>query len=31
MSHHRLRAGLDAQNQVTSWMHHIAAPTTDGV
>jgi isoquinoline 1-oxidoreductase beta subunit len=31
MSHHRLRAGVDAQNQVTSWMHHIAAPTTDGV
>lgn len=31
MSHHRLRAGLDAQNRVTSWLHHIAAPTTDGV
>ena len=31
MSHHRLRAGVDAQNQVTAWMHHIAAPTTDGV
>jgi isoquinoline 1-oxidoreductase beta subunit len=30
MSHHRLRAGLDVQNQVTSWLHHIAAPTTDG-
>lgn len=30
MSHHRLRAGLDANNQVTSWLHHIAAPTTDG-
>ena len=30
MSHHRLRAGLDAQNQVTSWLHHVAAPTTDG-
>jgi isoquinoline 1-oxidoreductase subunit beta len=30
MSHHRLRAGLDAQNQVTAWLHHIAAPTTDG-
>jgi isoquinoline 1-oxidoreductase subunit beta len=30
MSHHRLRAGLDAQNNVTSWLHHIAAPTTDG-
>jgi len=31
MSHHRLRAGVDAQNQVTAWMQHIAAPTTDGV
>jgi isoquinoline 1-oxidoreductase subunit beta len=31
MSHHRLRAGLDAQNNVAAWMHHIAAPTTDGV
>jgi isoquinoline 1-oxidoreductase beta subunit len=31
MSHHRLRAGLDAKNNVTSWLHHIAAPTTDGV
>ncbi|MGH9744727.1 MAG: molybdopterin cofactor-binding domain-containing protein [Candidatus Acidiferrales bacterium] len=31
MSHHRLRAGIDAQNQVTAWMHHIAAPTTDGM
>jgi isoquinoline 1-oxidoreductase beta subunit len=31
MSHHRLRAGLDAQNRVTAWLHHIAAPTTDGV
>ena len=31
MSHHRLRAGVDAQNQIDSWMHHIAAPTTDGV
>jgi isoquinoline 1-oxidoreductase subunit beta len=31
MSHHRLRAGLDAQNQITAWLHHIAAPTTDGV
>jgi isoquinoline 1-oxidoreductase beta subunit len=30
MSHHRLRAGLDAQNRVTSWLHHVAAPTTDG-
>lgn len=31
MSHHRLRAGLDAQNNVAAWLHHIAAPTTDGV
>jgi len=31
MSHHRLRAGVDSQNQITAWMHHIAAPTTDGV
>ena len=30
MSHHRLRAGLDGRNQVTSWLHHVAAPTTDG-
>ena len=26
-----LRAGLDAQNNVAAWLHHIAAPTTDGV
>ncbi len=31
MSHHRLRAGVGAQNQITAWMHHIAAPTTDGM
>jgi isoquinoline 1-oxidoreductase beta subunit len=31
MSRHRLRAGLDAQNRVTAWLHHIAAPSTDGV
>ncbi len=31
MSHHRLRAGVDAQNQITAWIHHIAAPTTDGM
>jgi len=31
MSRHRLRAGLDAQNNVVAWMHHVAAPTTDGV
>jgi isoquinoline 1-oxidoreductase subunit beta len=30
MSHHRLRAGLGAQNQITAWLHHVAAPTTDG-
>ena len=29
MSHHHMRAGLDAQNRVTSWLHHIAAPATD--
>jgi len=31
MSHHRLRAGLDAQSKVAAWLHHVAAPTTDGV
>jgi isoquinoline 1-oxidoreductase beta subunit len=31
MSRHRLRAGLDAQSNVSAWLHHIAAPTTDGV
>jgi isoquinoline 1-oxidoreductase beta subunit len=31
MSHHRLRAGLDAQNNVAAWLHHVAAPTTDGM
>ena len=30
MTRHRLRAGLDAQNQTVSWLHHIAAPSTDG-
>ena len=30
ISRHRLRAGIDAQGQVTSWSHHIAAPSTDG-
>jgi hypothetical protein len=25
-----LRAGVDAQGHVTSWSHHIAAPSTDG-
>ena len=29
ISHHRLRAAVDAQGQVTSWLHHIAAPSTD--
>jgi len=29
ISHHHLRAGLDAQGQVTAWLHHIAAPSTD--
>ena len=29
ISHHRLRADLDSQGQVTSWQHHIAAPSTD--
>lgn len=29
MSCHKMRAGLDAQNRVTSWTHHIAAPGTD--
>jgi isoquinoline 1-oxidoreductase subunit beta len=29
ISHHRLRAALDAQGRVTSWLHHIAAPSTD--
>jgi isoquinoline 1-oxidoreductase subunit beta len=31
MSHHRLRAGLDAQNNVAAWLHHIAAPSTDAM
>jgi isoquinoline 1-oxidoreductase subunit beta len=30
MSVHRLRAGLDADGKMISWLHHIAAPTTDG-
>jgi isoquinoline 1-oxidoreductase beta subunit len=30
MTRHQLRAGLDAQNQPTAWLHHIAAPSTDG-
>ena len=29
ISHHHLRAGIDAQGHVTSWLHHIAAPSTD--
>lgn len=31
MSHHRLRAGLDAQNNVAAWLHHVAAPSTDSM
>jgi isoquinoline 1-oxidoreductase beta subunit len=30
MSVHRLRAGIDEQGKVVAWLHHIAAPTTDG-
>ena len=30
MTRHRMRAGLDAQNQAVAWLHHIAAPSTDG-
>jgi len=30
MSRHRLRAGLDAQNRIAAWLHHVAAATTDG-
>ncbi|HJZ51958.1 MAG TPA: xanthine dehydrogenase family protein molybdopterin-binding subunit [Candidatus Acidoferrales bacterium] len=29
ISRHQLRAGIDAQNNVTAWSHHIAAPSTD--
>jgi isoquinoline 1-oxidoreductase subunit beta len=29
ISRHNLRAGLDAQGHVTSWLHHIAAASTD--
>jgi isoquinoline 1-oxidoreductase beta subunit len=29
ISRHQLRAGIDAQNNVTGWLHHIAAPSTD--
>jgi len=29
ISRHQLRAGIDAQNNVTTWSHHIAAPSTD--
>ena len=30
MTRHRLRAGLDAQDAPVAWLHHIAAPSTDG-
>jgi isoquinoline 1-oxidoreductase beta subunit len=30
ISRHHLRAGVDTQGRVTSWSHHIAAPSTDG-
>lgn len=30
ITHHRLRAALDAQNRVVGWSQHIAAPSTDG-
>ncbi len=30
ISRHRMRAALDAQNHVTAWHQHIAAPSTDG-
>ncbi|MFZ0635343.1 MAG: xanthine dehydrogenase family protein molybdopterin-binding subunit [Candidatus Acidiferrales bacterium] len=30
MSLHRFRAGLDTENRVVAWMHHIVQPTTDG-
>jgi isoquinoline 1-oxidoreductase subunit beta len=30
MTRHQMRAGLDAQNQPVAWLHHIAAPSTDG-
>ena len=29
ISRHHLRAGIDTQNDVTAWSHHIAAPSTD--
>ncbi len=29
ITRHAMRASLDAQNHVTSWLHHIAAPGTD--
>ncbi|MFZ0234113.1 MAG: xanthine dehydrogenase family protein molybdopterin-binding subunit [Candidatus Acidiferrales bacterium] len=30
ISRHHLRAGIDAQNNVVGWSHHIAAASTDG-
>jgi isoquinoline 1-oxidoreductase beta subunit len=29
ISRHHMQAGLDANSQVTSWLHHIAAASTD--
>jgi isoquinoline 1-oxidoreductase beta subunit len=29
ISRHHMQAGLDANGEVTSWLHHIAAPSTD--
>ncbi|HEY0704671.1 MAG TPA: xanthine dehydrogenase family protein molybdopterin-binding subunit [Candidatus Acidoferrales bacterium] len=29
ISRHRMQAGLDANGKVTSWLHHIAAASTD--
>jgi isoquinoline 1-oxidoreductase beta subunit len=28
-TYHRMRAGLDEQNRVVAWWHHIIAPSTD--
>jgi isoquinoline 1-oxidoreductase beta subunit len=29
-SHHRLKAGLDAEGHVTAWSHHLVAPSIGG-